>query len=263
MSTYVMSDIHGCYNELMNMMKKIEFSSKDTLIIAGDYIDRGKQSYEMLKWIENPLENIHLIKGNHDVEFAYSVSLLSETFKQKNMDNQQNLWTAYTCMKQLFAKMDNGSSFFDYYGMIGKLIEEHNVTMRQLVLWAECIDKMPFLYEINVNGKRCIVVHAGYIEDLEHADTEETYETVEDFYLYARDDAYICGGIEHGIIVAGHTPTIKEEEFPYNNGDIFRMYDEEQDCTFFDIDCGCSWREKRKNAKLACIRMEDEKIFYI
>ena len=258
-----MSDIHGCYDELMKMLGKIEFSSEDTLIIAGDYIDRGKQSFEMLKWLENPPENIHLIKGNHDVEFAYSVSFLNKACTQINIDDCQNLKIVYTYMKQQFAETDNGNSFFDHYGTIGQLIKEHHVTMRQLLLWAECIDKMPFFYEINVNGKHCIVVHAGYIEDLEHADTEETYETVEDFYLYARDDAYICGGIEHGTIVAGHTPTIKEEEFPYNNGDVFRMYDEEQDCTFFDIDCGCSWREKKKNAKLACIRMEDENVFYI
>ena len=46
------------------------------------------------------------------------------------------------------------------------------------------------------------------------------------FYLHARDDAYMCGGVEHGMIIAGHTPTIKYEEFPYNNGSVYRMYDE-------------------------------------
>ena len=40
MSTYVMSDIHGCYSELMKMLEKIKFDpKKDELIIAGDIID--------------------------------------------------------------------------------------------------------------------------------------------------------------------------------------------------------------------------------
>lgn len=50
MNTYVMSDIHGCYDEMYNMFDKIGFSENDQLIIAGDYIDRGNQSYEMLCW---------------------------------------------------------------------------------------------------------------------------------------------------------------------------------------------------------------------
>lgn len=32
------------------------------------------------------------------------------------------------------------------------------------------------------------------------------------FYLYARDDAYLCGGVKDGMVVAGHTPTILEDE---------------------------------------------------
>ena len=41
------------------------------------------------------------------------------------------------------------------------------------------------------------------------------------------------------------------------------MYDEELDCTFYDIDCGCSYRERHLAAKLACIRLEDEAVFYV
>ncbi|HBA49121.1 MAG TPA: serine/threonine protein phosphatase, partial [Lachnospiraceae bacterium] len=38
MSTYAISDIHGCYNELLAMLEKINFSKSDRLILAGDYI---------------------------------------------------------------------------------------------------------------------------------------------------------------------------------------------------------------------------------
>jgi hypothetical protein len=36
-------------------------------------------------------------------------------------------------------------------------------------------------------------------------------------------------------------------------------YDENMDCVFYDIDCGCTLRKLRPNGKLACIRLEDEK----
>jgi hypothetical protein len=32
--------------------------------------------------------------------------------------------------------------------------------------------------------------------------------------------------------------------------------DEDLDCIFYDIDCGCAMRKKRPNGKLACIRLE-------
>jgi hypothetical protein len=31
--------------------------------------------------------------------------------------------------------------------------------------------------------------------------------------------------------------------------------DEDLDCIFYDIDCGCAMRKKRPNGKLACIRL--------
>ena len=41
------------------------------------------------------------------------------------------------------------------------------------------------------------------------------------------------------------------------------MYDESLDCIFYDIDCGCVMGSVQENAKLACIRLEDEKIYYV
>lgn len=43
-STYVMTDIHGHYDGMKKMFRKIGFSASDRLICAGDYIDRGPKS---------------------------------------------------------------------------------------------------------------------------------------------------------------------------------------------------------------------------
>ena len=41
MGSYVISDIHGCYDELIRMLEKINLEDSDTLICAGDYVDKG------------------------------------------------------------------------------------------------------------------------------------------------------------------------------------------------------------------------------
>lgn len=142
------------------------------------------------------------------------------------------------------------------------------VTFCQLARWAACIRNMPYFHEIQMHGRRCIIVHAGYIERkefqrLQATETEYTYDSPEEFYLKARDDAYMYGGVEHGMILAGHTPTTEGDEFPFNHGKAYRMYDEETDCVFYDLDCGYGFKEVSPEARLACLRLEDEKIFYI
>lgn len=71
------------------------------------------------------------------------------------------------------------------------------------------------------------------------------------------------GGKRHGMVIAGHTPTIIKRELTYNAGNVFRYYDREKDCIFYDIDCGCVFRGREPSVKLACLRLEDEAIFYV
>lgn len=58
------------------------------------------------------------------------------------------------------------------------------------------------------------------------------FDSMEQFYLYAREESCQLGGLLHGTIIAGHTPTIVKESFDYNAGDVFRYYDKEKDCIF-------------------------------
>ena len=38
---YVISDIHGCYEQYIKLLDKIHFSERDTLYLLGDLVDRG------------------------------------------------------------------------------------------------------------------------------------------------------------------------------------------------------------------------------
>lgn len=265
MSTYVISDIHGCYNEFLSMLEKIRFSGSDNLILAGDYIDRGKQSYEMLRWIEQCPQNVLLLRGNHEEEFASNIDLMRSVDRIEGLDTDfsSHMDTAalYGSVKYLLRQKKLPAMYFDLYSTIGMLLGQNHVTMYDLCRWAEEIRRMPYYWEAEIADRNYIVVHAGYADSLEG--TGGRFGSLEQFFLYAREESLQSGGAAHSAIIAGHTPTIVKESFAYNAGNVFRYYDAGKDCVFYDIDCGCVFRDRNLEAKLACIRLEDEKIFYV
>lgn len=265
MGTYVISDIHGCYDEFLAMLKEIGFSDSDRLLIAGDYIDRGKQSYEMLRWLEHCPENILPIRGNHDEEFASYVELMVYYEKRKGLHydfkSHGDAVSLYESVRHILGKKGSPFVYFDAYGTIRDLLLRYDITLDDLHGWEEMIRKMPYYHETEINGRSCIVVHAGYVEEEE--DISASFSCPEEFYIYAREEGYQLGGKKHGMVIAGHTPTIIKGRFTYNRGNVFRFYNRKKDCIFYDIDCGCVFREWEQSAKLACLRLEDETVFYI
>lgn len=264
MSTYIMSDIHGCYNDFLSMLEKIDFSDTDRLIMAGDYIDRGPQSYEMLKWIEQCPPNVKLLRGNHEEEFAAYVDLMLLIDRSEELgtdfDSNTDTVALYESVKYFIGHKALSGACFDLYGTVGFLLSQKNVTLSDLCRWMSIIRQMPYYQKFMFKGRIYVTVHAGYFENVEKVDTILSQE---EFFLYAREESCRSGGVPHGTIIAGHTPTITRDSFAYNMGNVFRYYDKERDCIFYDIDCGCVFRNRRTDAKLACIRLEDEKIFYI
>ncbi len=64
---YAISDIHGEYNQFMQLLEKIRFSDSDTLYVIGDTIDRGPQPIKVLQFMmEQP--NIIPIVGKDNAE---------------------------------------------------------------------------------------------------------------------------------------------------------------------------------------------------
>ena len=257
MSTYAMSDIHGCYDEYLKMLEKINFSDEDTMIIAGDYIDRGSQSYEMMEYVTRAPNNVVLLKGNHDVEFAYYVDLM-ERMKGLLLDETDDSSLEDTYMLYRMA-IQSGVGRFDHYETIEGLIKERGVTLAKMKEWSQAIENLEYVYKTTVNEKQFIVVHAGYIEK----NLSERHLTVEHFYLYARDEAYTEGGKRGCTIIAGHTPTISSRHMPYTDGTIFKYYNEDLDCTYYDIDCGAVFKKLRNHGNMACLRLDDEQAVYL
>jgi bis(5'-nucleosyl)-tetraphosphatase (symmetrical) len=67
MSTYVIGDIQGCFDELQALLSVINFQEgKDVLWFTGDLVNRGPKSLEVLRFIYR-LPNVICVLGNHDL----------------------------------------------------------------------------------------------------------------------------------------------------------------------------------------------------
>ena len=67
---YVIGDVHGCYEDFLLLKEKIEKRDPEaTIILTGDFLDRGPEVWEMLGWA---IENIRSggkyqsVLGNHE-----------------------------------------------------------------------------------------------------------------------------------------------------------------------------------------------------
>ncbi len=65
---FVLSDVHGHYTPMVKALTEAGFDKENPdhlLICCGDYFDRGRENYEVLKYFER-LKNAVLLRGNHE-----------------------------------------------------------------------------------------------------------------------------------------------------------------------------------------------------
>jgi serine/threonine protein phosphatase 1 len=61
----VIGDIHGCYDELQELLEKAGLTEDDSVVSVGDCVDRGPETPAILRFFhEKP--NALLIMGNHE-----------------------------------------------------------------------------------------------------------------------------------------------------------------------------------------------------
>ncbi|EEG79116.1 metallophosphoesterase family protein [Dethiobacter alkaliphilus] len=72
MKTFVISDVHGFFKELESLLDVIELDLRcDRLVMLGDYIDRGPDSYLVVQKIMEleqkfGKDHVVLLRGNHE-----------------------------------------------------------------------------------------------------------------------------------------------------------------------------------------------------
>jgi serine/threonine protein phosphatase 1 len=65
MQTLVIGDIHGCYEELQDLIQKAGLSEGDLIVSIGDCVDRGPDTPAVLRYFHEQ-KNAQLIMGNHE-----------------------------------------------------------------------------------------------------------------------------------------------------------------------------------------------------
>lgn len=224
---YVMSDLHGCYEKYMLMLKQIHFSETDTLYILGDVVDRGNDGIKILLDIAKR-NNVILLRGNHD---DTALIVLSHLFsKNSKLSNQQ-----LTDLIKLWC-IDGGE-----------------VTLKQFL---ECT-------ESERESALSVLKYSMIYEELEISDnkyflshTIPKKDIINDFDTCKIED-FLWGEPEYNkiydpekIYITGHTPTGFID--PLLKGRIYKANNH------IAIDCGAVFGNP-----LGCIRLNDMQEFYV
>ncbi len=91
MATFAIGDIQGCLREFDSLLEKINFSADDELWLAGDLINRGPQSLQLLRRVKALSSQCQIVLGNHDLHF---LAILFGGHKANSKDTFEELLQA-------------------------------------------------------------------------------------------------------------------------------------------------------------------------
>lgn len=227
---YIISDIHGCKKQYLELLEKIKFSKNDHLYILGDSVDRGEDSIEVLQYIMAQ-KNVTYLLGNHDYTFYSFIKELGLNLNNFKTDG----------MKWAFKYWQHDGGLPTIEGFLSLSESE-----RQEIY--DFLEKAVIYKEIIYEGKRYILSHAGIMNFQEDKSLKE-YSCLD--FINGRmdyDKRYFQD--ENIFIVSGHTPTfhIRKDRKPFvfqGNGHIV-------------IDCGCVY-----GGNLAAFCIETGEIIYV
>lgn len=233
MATYVISDIHGQYDEFIAILDRINLQDTDTLYVLGDILDRGPHPIKvLLKLMEMP--NAICLVGNHEYMAVECLSFLMQEVTDRSLDELD-----HKTLDNLVTWQYNGAK---------TTIDEFRALSREMqVEVIDFIKDMSIYEELTVGGQDYLLVHAG-LGNFDPARTMDDYSLHD---LIWKEADYSRQYFDDKIVITGHTPTqfIKGNPKP---GFIYRHQNH------IAIDCGAYLEDGR----LAAVCLETGEEFY-
>ena len=119
---YIISDIHGCYEEYRELLEKIHFSENDLLYVLGDAMDRGP---EPIRVIQDMIarKNVIYIVGNHDYMMLRTLKKLAVEITEENCETHLTSEDLINCFYWI---QDGGRTTSDQFRALSRR-EQQNI----------------------------------------------------------------------------------------------------------------------------------------
>lgn len=198
---YACGDIHGMYKKFIDVFNQVKLEKNDLMVFLGDYIDRGEECLEMMRFVVDNIDNERMVflKGNHEDLMIEDIALkIKEIYNIETLDVKTFL--KYVNERVLTELLDEPS--VEYCWVKNGGLTTIEAMLKDIVLAKQfilCALSMEVKIEVEYNGEVIYFSHAGCNARKSERNQEE-YD-----YLWTREDFYREYKGEHKWIV-GHTP---------------------------------------------------------
>lgn len=235
--TYVMSDLHGCHKQFLQMCEQIGLRDEDDLFLLGDLVDRGPEPISLLLDCMNR-PNIYPLMGNHEALFLRCAEQISPQA------------TTETFFAQYFPAIHEVCTPWLQNGGEVTLMQYLSLSSAQRELILQYLTEFSLYEQCVVEGVPYLLTHSG-LRNYEKGKALSAY--TEDDFVNARPQPDTIYDSEK-VSVFGHTPTLS---FLPAAAQAEVFFSE----TFINIDCGAVFSDA--GGRLACLRLDDRKVFYV
>lgn len=198
----VVSDIHGHYKHLQQLVDQMALKDEDYFIILGDFISKGKDSYRTYKVIREleKRDRTIVLKGNHEAFFT-------KHFFDHSMGEEFLAWLQEE----------------PYETIISSILKAHNKSIGEFDTWQNVcdfiseVDSEIMLYlrdlPILLHLDEFIFVHGGY---------DSSFHPVEEENKFLKYDHFTKKSpVQEQKVVVGHWPVSNLRNDVYSNKPLF------------------------------------------